>query len=354
MKEKDSEMETPEVFVKNRNYGCRVKKYVCDELEYVSLENDLVRVEFCTGKGADLTSFLYKPTDMDFFLHAPIDRKNAVQASTKASGGGAFLDCYGGGWQDLFPTYGGPADYYGAQIGIHGEACIYPWDTTVVEDTPDRISVTFSLYLKRSPFRLERNYVLERGSAKLTLTQSVENTGTQTYDFMWGHHPAFGFPFLDESVRIKLKGNPDLLVPAGAAGTDDCPFAEETKGVWPILKDRNGNDFLADRAYSAKDRMRAEYVISGMEEGDIEVVNENKKIGFRMKYDSNIFRHIWVWGLYCGSKGYPWFGRVYTLGVEPQSSSPANFELAKAAGDVLCIEPGKKMTTVFTSEVTKY
>ena len=30
------------------------------------------------------------------------------------------------------------------------------------------------------------------------------NEGGQEVDFTWGHHPAFGWPFIDESCRIDL------------------------------------------------------------------------------------------------------------------------------------------------------
>ncbi|MBQ3848753.1 MAG: DUF4432 family protein [Clostridia bacterium] len=346
-------MKTPEVCTKNRNYGCRIKKYTADGVEYVALENNLVRIEFSTGKGADLTSFLYKPMDVDFIMHTPIDRKGVFEAVTKASSGGSFFDGYGGGWQELFPTYGGAANYYGAEIGVHGEACIYPWETEIIEDTPEKICVVFTLFLKRSPFKLTRKYTLEENSTKLVLEQTVENTGANTYEFMWGHHPAFGFPFLDESVRIKVKGTPDALVPGNVTGSSDNPFDAETKGKWPVLKDRTGSDFRLDRAYSAKDRMRLDYVISNMEEGEIEVFNENLGIGFKMDYDKELFKHVWIWGLYCGGDTYPWYGRVYTLGVEPQSSFPADFKLAREAGEVLSLDAGKKLTTTFISEVTK-
>ena len=344
-------METPEVFLKNRNYGCRIKKYISEGLEYVALENELIRVEICTGKGADLTSYLYKPMDIDLMLHGPNDRKNITEQVTKAGPGGSFFDGYGGGWQELFPTYGGATEYYGAQIGIHGEACVYPWETEITEDTPDRIVVSLTLDLRRSPFRLKREYTMKSGCPKLELRQSVTNTGTREYFYMWGHHPALGFPFLDENVRIRLRGTPKVTVPKEVAGTDDCPFDKGTEGYWPVIKDRNGKDFRLDRAYAAKDRMRAEYVISEMEEGRIDIVNEKKGLGFRMKYDCNVFKYVWIWGLYCGGPNYPWYGRTYTMGVEPQSTSPANFKAAQEAGVLPKIGPGETVSTYFDTEV---
>ena len=109
-----------------RNYGCRLRRYLWDGVEMLSLENRLLKVVFALGKGADIVEFLHKPTDTDVMWHSFNQLKNIKHISTVAAEAGNFLDSYAGGWQELFPTYGGDAAYCGAHIDIHGEACIYP------------------------------------------------------------------------------------------------------------------------------------------------------------------------------------------------------------------------------------
>ena len=76
-----------------------------------------------------------------------------------AASAGNFLDSYAGGWQELFPAYDSDADYCGGHIGIHGEACIYPWDCMILRDTADCVEVQLSLRTIRSPFLLEKQPV---------------------------------------------------------------------------------------------------------------------------------------------------------------------------------------------------
>lgn len=53
-----------------RNYGCRLRRYLLDGVEMLSLENQLLKVVFALGKGADIVEFLYKPTDTDVMWHS--------------------------------------------------------------------------------------------------------------------------------------------------------------------------------------------------------------------------------------------------------------------------------------------
>lgn len=171
--------------------------------------------------------------------HSFNELKNIRHIASKASIDGNFLDSYAGGWQELFPVYGGPADFCGAEMGIHGEACIYPWDLEVLEDTPECVKVKFSLRTIRSPFLLEKTACIREGESSLEIQQKVTNLGSVSQEFMWGHHLAFGWPFLDENTRFYLNGTPTVTVPNSSIG-QNCPFDKETKGQWPTLVGKNG------------------------------------------------------------------------------------------------------------------
>ena len=64
-----------------------------------------------------------------------------------------------------------------------------------------------------------------------------------------------------------------------------------------------------------------------------------------------MFRHLWVWGLYCGIDEYPWYGRSYVLAVEPWSSMPGDYEAAKADGSLLRLPAGESMETELNAEI---
>ena len=47
-----------------RNWGARVREYAQDGMPLVVLENELLRLAFLAGKGADLVEWLFKPLDL--------------------------------------------------------------------------------------------------------------------------------------------------------------------------------------------------------------------------------------------------------------------------------------------------
>lgn len=339
----------PETYTHTRNYGCRLRQYVWQGTDMLTLENEKLRVTMALGKGADIVEFLHKPTDTEFLWHSFNELKNVHHISTTPPPNGSFLDAYAGGWQELFPTYGGPAKYSGAAIGTHGEACLYPWECRVVEDTPERVEVLLSLRTIRTPFLLEKTVRLQAGDPTLYLHQKVTNLGGTRQAFMWGHHPAFGFPFLDGSVRLRLTGTPSVLVPASTIA-HHCPFDRETAGKWPTLPGKDGKPVDMSRAYDPSEHLYMEYAISDLEEGQYELVSERLGLGMRMRWDRTVFPHLWIWGLYCGIDTYPWYGRAYVMGVEPWSTMPSDYATAQQNGGLLHLEPGASMETDVSAE----
>ena len=71
-----------------RNYGCRLRRYLWDGVEMLSLENRLLKVVFALGKGADIVEFLHKPTDTDVMWHSFNQLKNIKHISTVAAEAG--------------------------------------------------------------------------------------------------------------------------------------------------------------------------------------------------------------------------------------------------------------------------
>lgn len=334
----------PEACQHTRNYGCRLRQYQWESVEMLSLENKLLKVVFALGKGADIVELLYKPTDTDVMWHSFNQLKNINHISSVAASNGNFLDAYAGGWQELFPIYGAYADYCGAQIGVHGEACLYPWTYQILCDSPERVEVRLSLRTIRSPFLLEKTVRLDEGDAVLHLHQKVTNLGAVKQQFMWGHHPAFGFPFLDDSVRLHISGKPTVTVPPGTIA-HHCPFDRETTGKWPMLPGKDGKLIDMSRAYRPEDKLYMEYALSDLDEGSYALVNHNTGLGVRLQWDKDIFPYLWVWGLYCGIDAYPWYGRAYVMAVEPWSTMPANYNDAKKHGGLLELESGASIET---------
>ena len=343
-------MERVESYIHTRNYGCRMRRYLLNGVDMLSLENQCLKVVLALGKGADIVELVYKPMDIDFMWHSFNELKNINHISSVASKTGNFLDSYSGGWQELFPVYGGYTTYHGSEQGVHGEACLYPWECQTVTDTPECVEVALSLRTIRSPFLLEKRVKLLENDPTLYIQQKVTNLGSREMDFMWGHHPAFGFPFLDKSVELRLKGSPHVKVPAHTI-VGNCPFDRETEGTWPLLSGKDGTPVDMSRARGAEEKVYLTYAVSDLEEGAYELVNRDKALGIRMCWDRSVFPYLWVWGLYCGLEAYPWYGRSYVMAVEPWSSMPGNYEQAKNSGTLLHLAPGESLETAISAQI---
>ncbi len=334
----------------NRNYGCRLRRYVQNGIEMLSLENRRLKAVLSLGKGADIVELLHKPTDTEFLWHSFNEQKNLFHAQTQNSAAGNFFEGYAGGWQELFPTYGDNTVYEGAEIGIHGEACLYPWDCRVLEDTPDCVSVELSLRTVRTPFLLRKTVTLRGDAAKLEIAQVVTNVSDAPRDFMWAHHPAFGYPFLDASVELRLPGHPKVTVPEETA-LPESPFDRAVTGRWPFVTGRGGAEIDLRPAHAADEKLYMEYYISELDEPRYELVNRGKGLGIRMEWDGETFPYLWIWGMYCGMDGYPWYGRAYTLGVEPWSTVPADYQKASKNHETLVLGPGETRTARISAEL---
>ena len=188
-----------------RNWGARVLEYELKGMRAVFLENEKLRVGVLAGKGTDVFEFNYKPEDIDFvWLSAGGVRNPTSYLSTSPDPLATFLDHYPGGWQEGFPNGGAPSSYLGAQFGQHGEVSNLPWDYEIVEDRPQAVSVRFGVRTQKTPFFLEKELGLRSGESSLRIEETLTNESEASLHAMWGHHIAFGRPFLQKGCRISL------------------------------------------------------------------------------------------------------------------------------------------------------
>lgn len=104
----------------------------------------------------------------------------------------------------MFPSIGDDCEYSGAPLGTHGEVCLLPWEYRIERDDPEEIGVRFRVRTVRTPYLLEKNLTLKSEDPTLYIEERVTNEGVENLQFMWGHHPAFGPLFLDESCQIEV------------------------------------------------------------------------------------------------------------------------------------------------------
>lgn len=299
-----------------RHHGCRVDEFLWRGHRLIVLENELLRVGVLASKGADLIELRYKPIDLDLLWHAPQSILPAGEgAPTTARTQGFFLDQFPGGWQEVLPNAGPATVYKGAELGQHGEAALLPWDVHVIEDRAEAVIVEFSVETLRTPFRLTRRMVLESGASILTFRESLTNLGEEDMHYAWGHHPALGPPFLEPGCHLELP-ECQVLQPAYSEKLKRR-FAVGRPGHFPYLETVTGEEARVDEVQSKESRTEDVLLFSGFREGRCKLRNPRTGMVFDLSWDAAVFPYFWCWQVYGGSYGYPYYGRVYTVALEP-------------------------------------
>lgn len=303
-----------------RTHGCRVSdSWTYRGLKTVVLENELVRIVVLADKGADIHSFVHKPTDTEFMWRTPWGvRDPAKTVPPTGDPGSVWLDFYHGGWQTAVPHGGYPDTTAGAEMGLHGDVNTIPWDVRIVEDSPEKVSVKFSAKSVRTPFAVEKILTLESGSAMLRLDETVTNEGEEEQDCVWLEHIAVGPPFLSEKCRLYVPESTTISHPEDVAPASKLKPGQ--KSAWPNLPLKEGGDLDLSRIPAKSDRSLDMAYMTGMSEGWYALLNEETNVGWAVSYPVEVFKYLWFWRNFGGGWGYPWYGRSYNLGLEPCTS----------------------------------
>jgi hypothetical protein len=86
--------------------------------------------------------------------------------------------------------------------------------------------------------------------------------------------------------------------------------------------------------------------ITDLQEGWYAISNDEIGVGFGLAWDTAVFPHLWYWQVARGSFGYPWFGRTYSMALEPWTSWPGDgLATAVAQGTALRLQAGESRQT---------
>ncbi len=335
-------------YTHERNYGCRITEAIYRGLRTVTLENQIVRVSFLVDKGTDIFEFLHKPTDTDFMWRSPLGVRNpATFVPTIPRPEGAFLDYYEGGWQECLPAGGDPTDYAGTKFGPHGEVCLIPWEYALLEDDPERVQVRFRVRTYRTPLFLEKIVTLEASSGVLTFSQRLMNEGGVPLDVMWGHHPAFGPPFLDSSCVIDLPGASVRVADLG----HDSRCQPGTEYHWPLVAAKNGGMIDLSRVPPPETGSHDLAFLTNLLAGWYAVTNTRRQVGFGLAWPVEVFSALWFWQVYGGALAQPWYGRTYNIALEPWTTPHTTIAEAIAQGTARVLSPGETLAVTFRAFV---
>lgn len=328
-----------------RHFGARLHDYTMLGYRTLALENELIRVEILADKGSDIIGFLHKPSDTDFlWRRSPGLRPAGHGYQPRGVDEWVFVDGYEGGWQECMPNGGESVVYKGAALPFHGELLAVPWEVEVLEDRPEVVSVRLSVRTMRTPFCVEKTLTLRSARAVLEIDERLSNLANEPMEIMWGHHPAYGPPFIDSSCRIDLppcRASTDRSAP-WEGGYIEYPATFD----WPMAPLRAGG--LRDISVIPEPESRiADWVrMTGFEEGWYGITSGRRRVGFGLRWDAQLFKHLWFWHVWGGMPGYPWYGLNYCCALEPWTSWPdGGLNRAIENGSALNVGPRETVET---------
>lgn len=327
---------------RERNFGCRIREFDYRGNRCITLENAHLKILVCADKGADILEFIYKPLDLDFLWHSPQGLRDAGrfrQSNPLAQGN--FREYFAGGWYEMLPNGPQPSSHAGADWGQHGEATLLPWRYRVLQDEVSAIEVLFEVDLVRIPLRVEKLLRLEKQSSTLMIREKICNQGGEQVQFLWGQHPTFGWPFLEEGCRIFL---PSCIASTGASLPQGARILANQFVNWPHVKGSQGD--LLDISVLPNPKIRShDFVrLSGFEEGWFAITNPNLGAGFAFLWDPKLFPVLGYWQLFRGGPGYPWYQSHYLAALEPASDLPS-ISYSVRAGTAIKLEPSQELST---------
>ncbi|NUP77829.1 MAG: DUF4432 family protein, partial [Nonomuraea sp.] len=300
-------------------------------------------------KGGDVVEFLHKPTDTDFVWLSPQGLRDPRDHRHGAADDVAqFVDHYEGGWQEVFPNGGAPSEYRGARLAQHGEVAGLPWSCEVVTDSEEEVAVRLSVRARRLPYRLEKVFRLRSGAAALEVEGRASNEADLSLHAMWGQHIVYGLPFLRAGARIRVPDGVRVIPHASAIDPAGRRVRPGGPWRWPVVPADGGGE--TDLSVVPERGGPSDIVyLTGFTEGWYEISGD---IGMRVEWDAALLPYLWMWQELGASTGYPWWGRVYTVGLEPFSSMPTDgLAAAVANGTALSLGPYETKVLKWRAEV---
>ncbi|MGI8642797.1 MAG: aldose 1-epimerase [Thermomicrobiales bacterium] len=307
-----------------RNWGARVHESSTMGMATVVLENRFLCITVLVEKGTDIIEFLYKPIDVDLtWLTAGGIRDPRSYLSTSPDPLGTFTDYYPGGWQEVFPSGGAPSEHNGASFGQHGEVANLPWDYGITTDTEAEVAVTFRVRTQRTPFLIEKTLRLTADEATLQIEEQITNESDVPLRAMWGHHLAFGRPFLAPGDRIEMPEGLKVIPHANNMEPSGRRVQLE-EGYWPLVRGADGTDLDLHLLPEPGTPSELVYLTGFGDKGRYTLHSAQHGLGFGLSWDATVLPYCWFWQEFGAITGYPWYGRHYNIGLEPFSSFPTN------------------------------
>lgn len=183
---------------------------------------------------------------------------------------------------------------------------------------------------------------LRKERAILHIKERLINEAPREFAVMWGHHPAIGEPFLDDSCIVQTTAGRVKVMEFHRNG-----LWERGEFEFPLVPNRRTGQ-LEDITRIRPRETGSVDVVSfwDLKEGWYGLTNQRRRVGFGMAWDKRLFQCLWMWQVYGGHDDYPWYGRTYNVALEPFTSwPPAGVANAVNNGTALVLKPNEVVET---------
>ena len=322
----------------------------------VYLRNAEMEVTLLPDKGSEIYTIRSLQHDVDVLWKSPWGlHQPPVPNSSGAESQSVWLDHYAGGWQELFPNGGNACTVGGVPHTFHGEASVVRWRHRITHGDAGAQELELNVRLARTPFRIEKRVWLDPDRPILHLWERITNEGTTAQPYMWGHHPAFGAPFLDGGCRLDVPAGSYLANEAVGAGSAD---ASDGRVPWPKVTRPGGGESDLSKIPGPDAPISTMGYLLDLADGWYALSNPEMKLGVALTWPTSVFPCLWLWQELGGTQGYPWHGAAYVMGVEPHTSWPGSgLATAIEHGTARTLAPGESIearltTTLFEPQGT--
>jgi len=279
----------------------------------ILVETDVLRVSIIPAAGAKLHELIHRPTGFDLLWKNPRVPLRATYP------GPNFDDVWSGGWDELFPT--DPACTVGdTSFHDHGDLWHGPWEWEVTRDDGAAAEIHLSRYTVALPCLVEKWIGFERGSHAIEFRHRITNLGHGPIDFDWSLHVAHAI----------APGSRVHMAPEGLRAEPDQAgrFAAAPELIgWP----RHG-DIDVGAVQPPQSGLLEWLHPRGLREGWCAVTHPAQGVGLGLEFDRDVFRTVWIWGVYGGWRGH------YVLLTEPSTSPPGGLARNVANGTAARLE----------------
>ncbi|HEX7554974.1 MAG TPA: hypothetical protein VF338_00010, partial [Leptolinea sp.] len=208
----------------------------------VTIESEVIRVQFLPEIGAKIASLIYKPLNRELLVQRP-GKEYLIQPFD-----GDFVAGECSGIDDMFPTidmcFYDRFPWVGTKMADHGEVWSLPWEL----NTDEKNHLHFSVNGVRFPYRLEK-WVSFTAPGILRTDYRLTNLSGFDFDFIWATHPLF---ILEEGTELVLPAGIRKVVRTLSFGSEEAQYGDECD--WPVATLSQGilRDFRWLRPKSAK------------------------------------------------------------------------------------------------------